>query len=156
MGPLMLLGPTMDPKVASEISLRIPHLPLRIQEHSRRALYYATHLEALGVAVTYPGLPSHPQHALLRRLSNEGYGAGGLFTIDTGSLHKSYQLMERLQLRQFGLIAVSLGYFETLMSASGSSTSSELTAEEKDAAGVCLCVYEGGGNCIFYRTMHTL
>lgn len=136
MGPLMLLGPTMDPKVASEISLRIPHLPLRMKEHSTRALYYATRLEGLGVSVTYPGLPSHPQHALLRRLSNEGYGAGGLFTIDTGSLQRSYRLMERLQNRhQFGLMAVSLGYFETLMSASGASTSSELTAEEKDAAG---------------------
>lgn len=137
MGPLMLLGPTMDPKVASEISLRIPHLALRMREHSDRALYYASNLEAMGIEVVYPGLPSHPQHALLRRLSNEGYGAGGLLTVDTGSLDRSYRLMERLQnVHQFGLMAVSLGYFETLMSASGASTSSELTAEEKQRAGI--------------------
>lgn len=34
-------GPTMDPKVASELSLRIPHLALRVREHSARALSYA-------------------------------------------------------------------------------------------------------------------
>lgn len=133
----MLLGPTMDPKVANEIALRIPHLSLRMREHSERALYYATRLESMGVRVVYPGLPSHPQHALLQRLSNEGYGAGGLLTIDTGDLHCSYRLMERLQnTHQFGLMAVSLGYFETLMSASGASTSSELTAEDKERAGI--------------------
>ncbi len=31
----------MDPKVASELSLRIPHLALRVREHSARALFYA-------------------------------------------------------------------------------------------------------------------
>ena len=30
-GPFMLLGPTMDPKVASELLMRLPHLPLRMQ-----------------------------------------------------------------------------------------------------------------------------
>ena len=30
-GPMMLLGPTMDPKVASELLLRLPHLALRMQ-----------------------------------------------------------------------------------------------------------------------------
>lgn len=36
-GPIMLQGPTMDPRIASELLLRLPHLPLRVQEHSRRA-----------------------------------------------------------------------------------------------------------------------
>ena len=45
--------------------------------------------------------------------------------------------MERAQNKHgFGLMAVSLGYFETLMSLSGTSTSSELTLEERAAAGV--------------------
>lgn len=34
-----------------------------------------------GGAVSYPGLPSHPQHALLQRLANPGYGHGGLLTL---------------------------------------------------------------------------
>ena len=119
----------MDPKVASELSLRIPHLALRVREHSARALFYAgarrgmapgqqgacsafwspawqgrggqvcspphnpsatprpcnnptampcctafsaERLEALGAKVVYPGLSSHPQHALLQRLANPG------------------------------------------------------------------------------------
>ena len=45
--------------------------------------------------------------------------------------------MERAQNKHgFGLMAVSLGYFETLMSLSGTSTSSELTLEERATAGV--------------------
>ena len=47
-GPLMLLGPTLDPKVAGELSLRLPHLALRIAEHSRRALRYAQRLQQVG------------------------------------------------------------------------------------------------------------
>lgn len=46
------------------------------------------------------------------------------------------QFMERAQNKHaFGLLAVSLGYFETLLSMSGSTTSSELTEAEQKAAG---------------------
>lgn len=65
----------MDPKVASELSLRIPHLALRVAEHSRRAATFAERLEAAGAAVRYPGLPSHPQHELIKSLANPGEGA---------------------------------------------------------------------------------
>ena len=41
-----------------------------------------------------------------------------------------------LRAEQFGLIAVSLGYFDTLMSCSGSTTSSEMTDEHKEDAGI--------------------
>lgn len=136
-GSIMLLGPTMDPKVAHELTLRLPHLGLRIREHGRRALAYAERLEALGVAVGYPGLPSHPSHELLERLAAPGYGAGGVLTVDLGSIERANRFMEILQNEhRFGFMAVSLGYFETLMSASGSSTSSELSPEEQVAAGI--------------------
>lgn len=136
-GPLMLLGPTMDPKVASELSLRIPHLALRMREHSERARLYAERLEALGARVCYPGLPSHPQHALLQRLANPGYGHGGMLTVELGSQERAKCFMERLQNKSgFGLMAVSLGYFDTLMSASAASTSSELSETELAAAGI--------------------
>ena len=46
-------------------------------------------------------------------------------------------LMSYLQNEQrFGYLAVSLGYFDTLMSCSGSSTSSELSDDDKAAAGI--------------------
>ncbi len=136
-GSLMLLGPTMDPNVAHSISLRIPHLGLRMQEHSRRAQVFAERLKARGIRVIYPGLPTHPDHALLEAQVNPGFGLGGIFGIDMGSPQAASELMEKLQNKdRFGMMAVSLGFFETLLSCSASSTSSELTEEEQAAAGI--------------------
>lgn len=137
MGPLMLLGPTMDPNVAAAVSLRIPHLPLRMTEHSARALAITTRLREKGLDVCYPGLPDHPDHARFDELHCNEYGYGGVFTLDVGDEEKANALMSCLQNeRRFGYLAVSLGYFDTLMSCSASSTSSELGDEEKDEAGI--------------------
>lgn len=137
MGALMLLGPTMDPRVAFDVSLRLPHLGLRMTEHSRRALVFAERLAALGLDVTYPGLPHHPDHGIIRRLRNEEFGFGGILAVDVGSQTNAERFMEVLQNEdRFGFMAVSLGYFDTLMSAPAQTTSSELTAEEKEEAGI--------------------
>ncbi|PNH12499.1 Methionine gamma-lyase [Tetrabaena socialis] len=136
---LLLAGarPTMDPRVASELALRLPHLALRVQEHGRRAAAFAARLEALGAPVTYPGLPSHPQAALLAAQSNPGYGCGGLLGLDLGTPARANAFMERLQNRHgFGFMAVSLGYFDTLMSLSAASTSSELSDGDMAASGI--------------------
>ena len=136
-GALMLLGPTMDPRVAFEISLRLPHLGIRIAEHSRRALALSSRLQERGVKVIYPGLSNHPQHALLNTMSNDGFGYGGIFCVDVETAERANQFMEILQNRdRFGYIAVSLGYFDTLMSASASSTSSELSEDDLRRAGI--------------------
>ena len=137
LGSLMLLGPTMDPNVASAIALRIPHLPLRMTAHSERALAMAARLSELGLKVCYPGLPDHPDHDLFNELRCDEFGYGGIFTLDVGSEQAANALMSCLQNEQrFGYLAVSLGYFDTLMSCSGSSTSSELSDEDKDSAGI--------------------
>ena len=137
MGPLMLLGPTMDPNVAGGISLRIPHLPLRMTAHSERALAITARLDELGLKVAYPGLPHHPDHALFKELHCDEYGYGGVFTLDVGDEETANALMSCLQNEQrFGYLAVSLGYFDTLMSCSGSSTSSEMSDEDKGSAGI--------------------
>ena len=136
-GALMLLGPTMDPKVAFELSLRLPHLGLRMQEHGRRAQAFAERLHARRVTVTYPGLPSHPQHALFESLRNPEFGAGGVLGIDMGTTERAFKLMEHLQHDEgFGWIAVSLGYFDTLLSVSASSTSSEMPEADQRSAGL--------------------
>jgi len=136
-GSLMLLGPVMSPTLAFKLSMRLPHLGLRVTEHSRRALYFAQKLEESGLEVVYPGLPAHPQHELMNELHHPDFGYGGLFTLDTGSVKVANALMEHLQNEhRFGFMAVSLGYFETLMSCSGSSTSSEMTEEEQREAGI--------------------
>lgn len=136
-GALMLLGPTMDPKVAFELSLRLPHLGLRMQEHGRRAQLFAERLHAKGMKVTYPGLPSHPQHALFKTLQSAEFGAGGVLGLDMGTTERAFKLMERLQNEEgFGWIAVSLGYFDTLLSVSASSTSSEMPEADQRSAGL--------------------
>ena len=137
MGPLMLLGPTMDPNIAASVSLRIPHLPLRMTAHGERAQELSVRLDGMGLAVSYPGLASHPDHELFNELRSGEYGYGGVFTLDVGDADKANELMSHLQNEQrFGYLAVSLGYFDTLMSCSGSSTSSELSDEEKATAGI--------------------
>jgi methionine-gamma-lyase len=136
-GPLMILGPTMDPAVAASIGLKIPHLALRMAEHGRRAMFLAERLQENGHTVCYPGLSGHPDHGLLSDLRCADYGYGGILTLDLGSEQRADQLMDLLQNKyQFGYMAVSLGYFDTLMSCSGSSTSSEMEDADKDAAGI--------------------
>jgi methionine-gamma-lyase len=136
-GALMLLGPTMDPQVAFNINLRIAHLPLRMAEHGRRAQLFAERLQGLGLDVNYPGLPEHPDHALLSELHCSDYGYGGILTLDLGSEERANALMDMLQNDyRFGYMAVSLGYYDTLMSCSGSTTSSEMTEEDKALAGI--------------------
>jgi methionine-gamma-lyase len=134
-GSLMLLGPTMDPQVAFDISMRIPHLSLRMAEHGRRAQVFAERLHELGLSVTYPGLPDHPDHELISALHCPDYGYGGILTLDLGTEERANRLMDMLQNDyRFGYMAVSLGYFDTLMSCSGSTTSSEMTEADKASA----------------------
>ncbi len=136
-GSLMLLGPTMDPRAAFDISMRLPHLGLRMVEHGKRALEYSERLTAAGLPVIYPGLPDHPDHELFDRLRRPEFGYGGLLCLDLGTRAQAEEFMEILQNKdRFGFMAVSLGYFDTLMSCPGSTTSSELTADEQHAAGI--------------------
>ncbi|CAN1779281.1 Methionine gamma-lyase [Linum perenne] len=136
-GALLLLGPTMNPKVAFELAERIPHLGLRMKEHSNRTMVYATRMNKLGLKVIYPGLPDHPQHNLLKSMANKDYGFGGMLSLDMGTEDRANRLMNQLQnITRFGLMAVSLGYYETLMSCSSSSTSSELNEDELEIAGI--------------------
>jgi methionine-gamma-lyase len=136
-GRVMLLGPTLDPRAAFDVIQRLPHLGIRMREHGRRALAIAARLEELGVPVIYPGLASHPGHDTMVGMANRGYGYGGMLAIDCGSPGKANHLLSLLQnTEQFGLIAVSLGYYDTLMSCSGSSTSSEISEEEQQCIGI--------------------
>ncbi|KAM7259659.1 hypothetical protein ACFE04_015400 [Oxalis oulophora] len=90
-----------------------------------------------GTEAAYCTSSEHPQHELLKSLANKDYGYGGLLGLDMETEDKANRLMNHLQNgTQFGLMAVSLGYYETLMSCSGNSTSSELNAEEKAMAGI--------------------
>lgn len=135
-GACMLLGPTMDSLRASSILKNMRTLHLRMKQHSHNALYLAEAFEKDGVKVVYPGLASHPNHELFKKLYNEEYGFGGMLTIDAGSLEKANELMEMMQGENLGYLAVSLGFYKTLFSAPGSSTSSEIPEDERKEMGL--------------------
>lgn len=135
-GASMLLGPTMDSLRAASILKNLRTLHIRMKQHSHNAMYLAQKFEADGLKVVYPGLASHPSHELYAKMINPEYGFGGMMTVDVGSLDKANELMELMQHRNLGYLAVSLGFYKTLFSAPGSSTSSEIPLEEQKAMGL--------------------
>ena len=135
-GASMLLGPVLDSFRAASILKNLHSLHIRIEKHSRNALYLAENLKKLGCKVFYPGLPSHSGHKLLNDLMNEGFGHGGMLAIDAGDEATADKLMKSMQEEKVGYLAVSLGYFKTLFSSPGHSTSSEIPKEEQKKIGL--------------------
>jgi methionine-gamma-lyase len=135
-GASMLLGSTMDSLRASSVLKNLRTLHIRMKQHSFNAGYLATKFEADGVKTVYPGLESHPSHTLFTSMMHTEYGYGGMLTIDAGSLEKANLLMEAMQHKNVGYLAVSLGFYKTLFSAPGSSTSSEIPEEEQEEMGL--------------------
>ncbi len=135
-GASMLLGPVMDSLRSASVLKNLRTLHIRMKKHSENALYLAQRFEQDGYKVMYPGLKSHPQHQLYTSLYNQEYGFGGLMTLDAGSLEKADDLMELMQERNLGYLAVSLGFYKTLFNAPGTATSSEIPAEEQKKMGL--------------------
>ena len=132
-GTAMLLGPVLDPLRSSSILKNLHTLHIRMKQHSNNAQILAENLEKTGLKVIYPGLKSHPQHELHKKLMNEEYGFGGMLALDFGTMENAYEKMNKFQEAGIGYLAVSLGYFRTLFSCSGHSTSSEIPPEvQKD------------------------
>ena len=96
----------------------------------------ANKFKELGLKVHYPGLESHPQHELMKKSMNAEFGFGGMLVLDVGSMKNAYQVMEEMQNNNIGYLAVSLGFYKTLFSAPGASTSSEIPQEEQDEMGI--------------------
>lgn len=130
-GAGMLLGSTMDSLRASSVLKNLRTLHIRMQQHSKNGLFLAEKFEKDGLKTVYPGLKSHPSHQLFKSMMNIEYGFGGMLTIDVGSLEKANALMELMQHRNLGYLAVSLGFYKTLFSAPGTSTSSEIPEDEQ-------------------------
>ena len=135
-GASMLLGSTMDSLRASSILKNLRTLHIRMKQHSYNAAYLAKKFEEDGLKTVYPGLQSHPSHELFNSMMHTEYGYGGMLTIDAGSSEKANQLMELMQHKNIGYLAVSLGFYKTLFSSPGSSTSSEIPEEEQQAMGL--------------------
>ena len=135
-GAFMLMGATMDSLRAASVLKNIRTLHIRIKKHSENAMYLAKSFEKDGIKAVYPGLESHPSHKVFSKMMNLEYGYGGMVTIDVGSLEIANKLMEKMQDKNLGYLAVSLGFYKTLFCAPGSSTSSEISDEEQKKMGL--------------------
>jgi cystathionine gamma-lyase len=119
----------------SFLTLRgIKTLALRMERHCANALAVAQFLEshARVERVHYPGLPSHPQHALARRQMSGGFG-GIVTAVLKGSLDDARRMLERCHL--FSL-AESLGGVESLIEHPGLMTHASLPAAVRARLGI--------------------
>ncbi len=107
-------------------------LPLRMARHGANALTLATMLEAHAKVdrVIYPGLASHPEHALAARQMR---GFGGLVSLDLGTLDRARTLLESVRLIA---LAESLGGVESLISHPATMTHASVPAEQRLALGI--------------------
>jgi methionine-gamma-lyase len=135
-GTAMLLGPVLDPLRSSSILKNLHTLHIRMKQHSYNAQYLAESLDKLNVAIGYPGLTKHAGHNVHTAMMNKAYGYGGMMTIDVTTVENAYALMDLMEKRGVGYLAVSLGYFKTLFSNSGKSTSSEVPEDTQKTMGM--------------------
>ena len=108
-------------------------LSLRMERHCQSALRIAQWLEARDdvTRVIYPGLESHPQHALARRQMN---GFGGIISVDmAGDLSRARRVLERTQLFT---LAESLGGVESLIEHPAIMTHASIPPEQRAAIGI--------------------
>lgn len=135
-GTAMLLGPVLDPLRSSGILKNLNTLHIRMKQHSKNAQFLADNFEKMGLKVIYPGLQNHPQHLLHKEIMNTEFGFGGILAIDFETMENAYRVMQKMQEADVGYLAVSLGYFKTLFSCSGHSTSSEIPIEVQKEMGL--------------------
>lgn len=107
------LGATLDPHAAYLVGRGMKTLALRVERHGTNALGLARACEDLpGIrAVHYPGLSSHPDHAVAKRVLTGGFG--GMLTLDLGSKARAVAFRQRVRLIA---AAASLGGVESLVS----------------------------------------
>ena len=108
-------------------------LPIRMAQHSINGLTIARFLETHPKVrrVIYPGLPSHPQHALAVRQMPNGWG--GMVSFEVGSFEQARTVLNRFKLLS---LAESLGGVETLVCHPASMTHASVPAARRAAIGL--------------------
>ncbi len=133
MESLRVFGAALSPMSAWQILQGVETLPLRMERHCSNALAVAKFLrdDARVRWVNYPGLPEHPQHALLQRQMR---GASGLLAVGVqGGVEQGVRFIESAR---FMSHLVNIGDTRTLISHPASTTHRQLDAAQQIAAGV--------------------
>jgi O-acetylhomoserine (thiol)-lyase len=137
METLRVYGAALSPMSAWQVLQGVETLPLRMERHSANALAVAEFLRAdprVGF-VNYPGLPGHPQHALLRRQMKAGSGLLA-FGVKGGANAGAMAGVRFIEAAQFMSHLVNIGDTRTLVSHPASTTHRQLSQEQQRAAGV--------------------
>ncbi len=133
---LKLIGSVLGPQEAWLILRGLKTLPLRVARQCENALAVARWLQGhpCVARVHYPGLPSHPQHALATRLfGGRGYGGVVSFELARGGRAEAFRFLEALRLV---LPATSLGDVYSLALYPAISSHRALSAEERARLGI--------------------
>ncbi len=126
-------GPAIDPHTAWLVDRGLRTLAVRMQRHNGNGLAVAQWAsQHAGVTrVHYPGLPSHPDHALAASLLG---GFGGMVGLELkGGLRAAERALRRLKLVTH---APSLGGVETLVSEPRLTSAADIDAAARAAAGI--------------------
>ena len=127
------LGGVMDPQAAADLGRSLKTLPVRMERHNENAAAAARFLEQdrRVARVYYPGLPSHPDHAIAR---SQMSGFGGMVTFDvSGGLGGASRVFDRFQVIRR---ATSLGCVNSLASLPVLTSHYNYSDEELRRAGV--------------------
>lgn len=126
-------GQTLDPFAAFLLVVGMQTMALRVERQNLNALSLARLLEAHPKIrrVHYPGLPSHPQHALAEK-QMKGYGGLLAFEVQ-GGLPEVTRMFDHLKLVK---LATSLGGVDTIATIPTISTHGSLSPEEKESMGI--------------------
>ncbi len=132
-GFLRTAGPTMSPFNAWVFLKGLETLKLRMRAHSDSALSLARWLEQQPqvARVYYPGLESHPQHALAARQQK---GFGGIVSFELkGGREQAWRLVDATQVIS---ITANLGDAKSTITHPATTTHGRLSAEQKAEAGI--------------------
>ncbi|MCD6672277.1 MAG: O-acetylhomoserine aminocarboxypropyltransferase/cysteine synthase [Burkholderiaceae bacterium] len=139
MESLRVFGASLAPMSAWQILQGIETLPVRMERHCANALRVAEHLRSHPQVswVSYPGLPDHPQHELVRRqmrMVDGKPGASGLLAFGVkGGLEAGVRFIEAAQ---FMSHLANIGDTRTLIIHPASTTHRQLDEAQQRAAGV--------------------
>ncbi|WP_224250027.1 trans-sulfuration enzyme family protein [Hyalangium gracile] len=131
----LMAGDVLGPFEAWLTQRGLRTLHVRMKAHFENAAQVARRLaeSPLLERVLYPGLPSHPQHAIAREVLEGGFGPMVAFEIKGAGRPEGYRFLEALKVARPG---PSLGDVCTLVMHAASASARRMTPEERAAAGI--------------------